>query len=185
MTTAAYIKASFTGIGFAGIAGVALAIGMLLPSVAHAEIDLETKVKAAYLYNFTKFVDWPNLPPDSLRICVVGNDPVGGMLGELSNRQVKERPLKIEVNTPMDIALCQVLFISRSEKKWEDILGRLRGAGVLTVGDQNGFARSGGVVGFYSEGGKIKLEINPAAARSANLKISAKLMELSRTVPLP
>ena len=180
MTAAEYIKPSL-----AGIIGVALTFGISLASAAHAETDFETKVKAAYLYQLTKFVDWPNLPPDSIRICVVGNDPVGGMLGELSNRQVKERPLKIEVNAAIDLAICQVLFISRSERRWENILGRLSGTSVLTVSDQDGFAQNGGVVGFYSEGGKIKLEINPAAARNANLKISSKLMELSRTVPSP
>lgn len=180
MTATEYSKPSIAGIG-----GVALIISILISSVAHAETEFETKVKAAYLYQLTKFVDWPNLPPDGIRICVVGNDPVGGLLGELSNRQVKERTLKIEVNAPIDLAICQVLFISRSERKWEDILRRVHGASVLTVSDQDDFAHSGGVVGFYSEGGKIKLEINPAAVRNANLKFSSKLMELSRTIPSP
>ncbi len=180
MTVAEYIKVSIAGIG-----SLVLAFGMSLPSAARAETDLGTKVKAAYLYQLTRFVEWPDLPPDSIRICVVGDDAVGGMLGELSNRRVKERLLKIEVNASIDPAMCQVLFISRSERRWEEILGRVHGSSVLTVSDQNGFAHSGGVVGFYSEEGKIKLEINAAAARDANLKISSKLMELSRTVPPP
>lgn len=164
------------------IACIMLATGMLWSRVSLAEDDLEAKVKAAYLFHLTKFIDWPRLPADSLRICVVGNDPVGRLLGELSNRQVKERPLKIEVNTSIDLALCQVLFVSRSEKKWGDLLEKMDGQSVLTVSDLDDFARHGGIVGFYSEGGKIKLEINPAAARHANLRISSKLMELARTV---
>lgn len=178
--TAAAIRKTFAGAG-----RISLAICMLLAPTAHAEADLETKVKAAYIYNLTRFVDWPRLPADSMRICVIGNDQVGSVLGELGNRQVKDRPLKIEVNMPSDLTSCQVLFISRSTRKWEDMLARLRGASVLTVGDQEGFARSGGMVGFYSEDGRIRLEINPPAARNANLKISSKLLELSRTVSLP
>jgi hypothetical protein len=161
---------------------IMLAIGMLLPSVSMAEGDLEAKVKAAYLFHLTKFVDWPNLPTDHLRICVVGNDPVGRLLGELTNRQVKELPLKIEVNTSVDLALCQVLFISRTERKWGNLLEKMNGMSVLTVSDLEDFAHHGGMVGFYAEGGKIKLEINPVAARNANLRISSKLMELARPV---
>jgi len=148
-----------------------------------AEGGLEAKVKAAYLYNLTKFVDWPSLPPDAIHLCVVGTDAVGAVLGDLSNRQVKERTLKIDLDASGDLGTCQVLYISRSEAKWQEILGRLKGASVLTVSDLDSFARHGGIVGFYNEGGKIKLEINPEAARSANLKISAKLMELARSVP--
>jgi hypothetical protein len=161
---------------------IMLAIGILLSPASLAENDLEAKVKAAYLFHLTKFVDWPKLPADNLRICVVGNDPAGRLLGELSNRQVKELPLKIEVNSPVDLALCQVLFISRSERKWGELLEKLDGKSVLTVSDLDNFARHGGMVGFYSEGGKIKLEINPVAARNANLRISSKLMELARPV---
>lgn len=164
------------------IASIILAIVMSLPSVSMAEGDLEAKIKAAYLFHLTKFVEWPNLPTDYLRICVVGNDPVGKLLEELNNRQVKELPLKIEVNTSVDLALCQVLFISRSEKKWGNQLEKTDGLSILTVSDLDDFARHGGMVGFYAEGGKIKLEINPVAARNANLRISSKLMELARPV---
>lgn len=159
-----------------------LVFGWLFALQSHAEGELEAKVKAAYLFHITKFVEWPLLSADKLRICVIGNDEVGKLLLELSGRKVQERALQIEVNTALDPASCQVLYISRSEKK-TDILMRLRGASVLTVSDQDDFARKGGIVGFYQEGGKIKLEINPLAARAANLKISSKLLELSRVVP--
>lgn len=158
---------------------------LLLSFASSAEDDLESKVKAAYLFHLTKFVDWPDMPTDHLRICVIGNDPVGKMLGELSDRRVKELPLKIEVNTPVDLATCQILFISRSEKHWGEILNRLNGTNVLTVSDLDNFARRGGIVSFYSEDGKIKLEINPAAVRKTNLRISSKLMELARSSASP
>ncbi len=167
------------------IAWLVWVLSLLAPAAAQADNVFEAKVKAAYLFHLTKFVDWPSLPSDALRICVLGNDPVGTLLLELSGREVKEHALKIDVNPHADLALCQVLFISRSERKWGEILSRVRGNSVLTVSDHDDFAQGGGVVGFYSEGGKIKLEINPAAARKADLKISAKLLEMARTVPSP
>ena len=144
--------------------------------------DLETKVKAAYLYHLTQFVVWPDLPDDHLHICVRGNDPVGGMLLELSNRRIRDRTLQIELDQNIDPASCHVLFISRSETGWKSLLGSVRHLNVLTVSDIDKFADSGGIVGFYSEAGKIKLEINPPAASETGLKISSKLMELARHV---
>jgi hypothetical protein len=149
---------------------------------AIADTDLEAKVKAAYLYHLTKFVDWPVLPANEIRLCVVGSEPVGNMMGDLSNRPVRERSLKIDTD-PGDPALCQVLFIGRGERRAAEILKRVRGGNVLTVSDAEDFARQGGIVGFYAESGKIKLEINADGARAANLRVSAKLLELARVVP--
>lgn len=180
MSLPSRIQRSFFGIGCMVLAAVLAA-----PSAAQAESALESKVKAAYLFHLTKFVDWPSLPPDALHICVLGDDPVGNLLLDLSDRQVKEHALKIDVNVHADLAQCQVLFISRSERKWGAVLAGLHNASVLTVSDHRDFAQGGGVIGFYSEEGKIKLEINPVAARNANLRISSKLMEMARTVPSP
>lgn len=162
---------------------LALLLIAVASAVPAAESDLEAKVKAAYLFHLTKFVDWPSLPSNELRICVIGSEAVGGMMGDLSSRQVRDRPLKIEVDTLGNPALCQILFIGRADKRLPEILKLVRGASVLTVSDLDDFARQGGIVGFYIESGRIKLEINPETARAANLRISAKLLELARTVP--
>lgn len=148
-----------------------------------AEKDLEAKVKAAYLYHLTKFVDWPALPPNEVRICVLGSEAVGSVMGDLANRVVRDRLLKIEVDVIADPTQCQVLFIGRGEKRLSELIKRLHGANVLTVSDLEDFARRGGMVGFYLDAGKLKLEINPDNARVGNLRISAKLLELARTVP--
>ena len=108
-------------------------------------------------------------------------DPVAQLLAELSGKQIKERSLRVDMDPGTDFGGCHVLFIGRSERRWHDILGRLRG-NVLTISDADGFASAGGIVGFFSDSGRIKLDINPDAARQANLKISAKLLELARTV---
>jgi hypothetical protein len=160
-----------------------LSLGICLAQAARAEEALEAKVKAAYLFHLVKFVDWPSLPPDELRICVYGSKTMAVLLNELSDRQVKERALKIAADDPSGLSRCQVVFVGRAEKRWRDILEKAAGRHILTVGEQDDFARQGGMVGFYSEGGKIKLEINPATAQSAELKLSSKLLELARTVP--
>lgn len=159
-----------------------LATASLSPAHA-APGELEAKIKAAYVFHIIKFVDWPSLPADALQLCVAGNDGVTQLLVDLAGKQVKDRPLKIDSDGSFEPAQCQVLYVGRPEKRWAELQARLRGQAVLTVSDQDGFARGGGIVGLYPEGGKIKLEINPDAARSANLRISAKLLELARTVP--
>lgn len=161
---------------------LAALLAIAAPAAAN---DLQAKVEAAYLFNLTKFVDWPALPANEVRICVVGDEAVGGLMADLSGRPVRDRTLKIEADNVVDPAACQILFIGRGDKRLPELLGRVRGAPVLTVSDQEDFARRGGMVGFYAEAGKIKLEINPDAARTANLRVSAKLLEVARTVAKP
>jgi len=163
-----------------GIAGRVLALAILaLPAAAQ---DLGAKVKSAYLYHLVKFVEWPELPPDAVHLCVLGDPDIGALLGELSGRPVKNRSLNIEVDPAGDPAGCQLLFIGSARADARSLLERVRDAPVLTVGDQPGFAGGGGIVGFYREAGRIKLEIDPEAARRAGLRISGKLMELARPV---
>ena len=164
------------------LAVLLLTLGIVVAQTACADEGLEAKVKAAYLFHLVKFVDWPGLPPDEVRICVYGSKTVAVLLGELSDRQVKERALKIDADSPSDLSHCQVMFIGRAEKKWRGILDKAQGLPILTVSDHEDFARRGGMVGFYAEGGKIRLEINPATAQGAELRVSSKLLELARTV---
>lgn len=160
-----------------------LLLALLVPATAPAIADdIEAKVEAAYLFHLTKFVDWPALPAGEFRICIVGSDSVGGMMRELSGRPVKDRPLRIQVDAATDPAQCQILFIDRSDRRLPELLKRA-GAGVLTVSNLADFVGRGGIVGFYPESGRIRLEINPDAARAANLHISGKLLEVARTVP--
>ena len=143
--------------------------------------ELEAKIKAAYVFHVLKFVDWPQAGNEPLRLCVTGTDAVAQLLTELSGKQIKDRSLRVDTDPGSDLFTCNALFIGRSERRWHDILGRLRGS-ILTISDVDGFAAAGGIVGFFSDSGRIKLDINPDAARQANLKISAKLLELARTV---
>lgn len=161
---------------------ILLILMLFLPLLAKAEAPLETKVKSAYVYHLINYVEWAKLPDDEFHVCVLGSESMGAMLRELINRQVKNLPLKINAEEMENPALCQVLFIGRSVANWREIVTKLRNTSVLTVSDCENFALGGGMVGFYSQEGKTKLELNPSVMHAANLKISAKLMEVARIV---
>jgi hypothetical protein len=162
---------------------LALLLLLTLPQTVTADEGLETKVKAAYLFHLVKFVEWPALPPGEIRICVYGSKTMGAMLTELGYRQLKERTLKIVADGPDDMSPCQVIYIGRAETRWHKLLEKASEQNILTVSAIEAFAQQGGMVGFYTESGKIKLEVNPEAARKGGLHISSKLLELAHTVP--
>ena len=156
--------------------------------VAGQEIE-EYQVKAAYLYNFAKFVDWPAAafasPTTPLSICILGEDPFGGGLHEVVRGKTAGGRI-LAVRSLSDISGargCHVLFISAVEwKANRPVLGRLAGSGVLTVGEAPGFTTGGGIVNFKLEGRRVRFEINVDAARQAQLQISSKLLSLAEIV---
>lgn len=165
---------------------------MLLPWVlttAASEDNIEYKVKAAYLYNFTKFVSWPeqafNFLPDSpLSICILGQDPFGHSIDLLANKTAHGRDVVVNYLQQFDEqSVCHVVFISRSEAdRVEQIITDIGDRPVLTVSDIDGFAVKGGCVRLHIVDGKVRFNINIKAARRAHLQMSAKLLELARVV---
>ncbi len=167
-------------------------ISVLLPALAypiHAEDhSVEYKIKADYLYNFTKFVDWPiehHPQNQTLKICLLGDDPFGSLLDPLQSKKSKGRPIQVIRFKRMDpdIAQCQILFIAESEiDQLEQILKPLSGISLLTVGNTEQFTLSGGMVGFVIDRGRVRLQINRTAVDNASLTISAKLLEVAQIV---
>jgi len=164
---------------------------MLLLSAACAQSPSakEYQVKAAFLYNFAKFVEWPassfSDAAAPLRICVYGQDPFGPALHDIANdKSINGR--KLEVDQVVDVPharSCHILFIASSEKtSVQQILEGLRGAGVLTVADSKGFVGQGGMINFVLEDDRVKFEVSPAAAERAGLKISSKLLSVAKLV---
>jgi hypothetical protein len=170
---------------FVGMVG---ASSCLAPSVCAKEFE-EYRVKAAFLYNFAKFVEWPAQsfkgPDDPIAICVAGQNPFGHMLEEtVKGKTLEGRPFVVR-NLPdaKQAGGCHVLFVSSSErKKVGSILESIRTPGVLTVGESEGFAMDGGVINFKLESGKVRLEINPDAAAKAGLSIRSNLLSLAQIV---
>lgn len=149
----------------------------------------EYQVKAAFLLNFAKFVEWPpKVFSDTnvtLVIGIVGEDPFGDALPQIIQGQTAQgRRIEIRRFKPdEDCGGCQVLFLSRSvADQTEAILQRLQGRPVLTVSEKEDFARRGGVIGFALVDKAVRFDINARAAEALELKISSKLLAVARSV---
>jgi hypothetical protein len=147
----------------------------------------EYEIKAAFLFNFMQFVEWPADASTNaeapLLIGVLGEDPFGSMLEKtIQGETLHGRPLAIKRTQQItDLKDCHLIFICRNEKAHlTEILGALRGCPALTVSDVEPFCRHGGMIGLINEGGRIRFEINQAAAEQCKLKISSKLLRLGR-----
>ena len=157
---------------------------------AHAQDALpEYQIKAAYLFNFLKFVEYPNEsfmdPLAPIVIGVIGDDPFGNALPQVViGKTVQGRDLVIHVyRIGEDLRGAHILFISASERKrLPMILSSLRGSSVLTVADTEGFLEAGGMIQFLSENDRVRFAINVDATSRAKLKMSSKLLSLARAV---
>ena len=149
----------------------------------------EYEVKAAFLFHFAQFVEWPtssfNSPESPLTYCTVGEDPFGGLLDKsVGGKSAGNRPLRVQhLKEQESIEGCQVLFIGAGEKRrqTEELVQAGRHP-VLTVGESEHFAEEGGIIGFCRVENKLRFEINLGTAERANLKISAKLLALAKAV---
>jgi len=157
--------------------------GLLAQSIS------DTQVKAAFLYNFAKFVEWPaDAFPDSgapIVIGVVGTDPFGGTLDKTtSGKTANGRPVEVRrFKLGQDLRGCHILFVGVSDRKqMAAVMLNLNQASVLTVGDMDTFNQEGGIIQFLLEGDKVRFEINTRAATRAQLKISSKLLSLAKSV---
>ena len=162
--------------------------GFAWPSSAQ-ENRLEYQVKAAFLYNFAKFVDWPQDAFDtangSFSLCIVGEDPFGSSLDRtVDGRTVHGRP--IIVRRKADLATlrrCHLVFISSSEQeRLAQIMLHLKGAAVLTVAEWPHFADEGGVIRLLVDSNKVRFEINTAESARARLRVSSQLLKLALSV---
>lgn len=155
---------------------------------AEAQALREYQIKAAFLYNFLKFVDWPSqaLPEtsDAITICVFGDDPFGEALDFIKDKMVRGRRLAIRRLGPVtNLEACHVLFIGASEEaRVPQVMQSLRGSSVLTVGEMERFAEAGGIINFVLEKNKVRFEINLNSAERAGLKLSSQLLSLAKVV---
>lgn len=149
----------------------------------------EYAIKAAFLYNFTKFVDWPGgeTTPAAAPfvIAVIGDDPLGPALDEaVRSETVHGRPLTVQrIKSGQPVGDCAILFISQSEAGHLDaIIRQTGGRPILTVSDVEGSAAKGVMINFVLKNKSVKFEINRQRAEQAHLKISSKLLGLATIV---
>lgn len=154
----------------------------LAPAQQH---PTEAQVKAAYLYNFGKFVRWQTDSParhDSFDICVVGRDNFGAILDSTVNGEtIDGKPVTASrIAGSQDMAHCSVLFVSSSEEnRLNAILAAAQRWNVLTVSDLPHFAERGGIIGLVMQGDRIRFRVNRRAAEDAHLLLSSELLKVA------
>jgi len=176
------------------VAALLAALSLSAPAAPAAaarspEKELEYKVKAAFLYNFAKFVEWPAAvfpePRSPFNLCVLCDDPFGPSLDQtVAGESIDGRPIAVQRGARLaELKGCHLLFVSRSERERQrESLAALRDSAVLTVGDAGRFLDDGGMIDFVLEGNRVRFEVNLAAVEKSRLKISSKLLRLARVV---
>ena len=172
------------------------------PSDGKSAQDLEYKVKAAFLYNFIKFVNWPeNTNPDSTKIMtfgIIGKNTFGNAFEPVNDKKTKGQEVVVKYfnsfselqksNDNMEkiaeeLSKCQLLFICSSETdNLAKILNIVKNKNILTVGETKDFLKTGGIINFLLEDNKVRFEINLIAAKEAKLTIRSQLLRLAQKV---
>jgi hypothetical protein len=153
----------------------------------------EYLIKAGFIYNFAKFVEWPTTAfsqPDSpIVIGILGTDPFGNVLDRIvEDKKIGPRGFVVKrfkwSKDLKDLKDCKILFVSTSEKAhMDDILLSVKGLPILTVGETPGFAERGGVIRFTLEDNRVRFEVNVDTAHQAELNISSRLLTLAKIIP--
>lgn len=166
----------------------ALLVGSSIELSAQSRPAAEHEVKAAYLYQFGRYVEWPadqGATGSSLLICVLGHDPFGLALDEIvKGKVISTHPVVVKrILGPSELQDCRILFVSPSEDdRLPAILKALGKKTVLTVGEGIQFTRRGGMVAFTSEDRKVRFVVNLAAVEAAKLRLSSQLLRLAVSV---
>jgi YfiR/HmsC-like len=154
------------------------------PGTVTAEAPSEAAVKAAFVYNFTKFIEWPTpIPADApLTICIAGTrSELAASLTALAGKSAQGRMIEVKNNVQgADIESCDVLFLGQRAHALANYTRRQ--VGLLTVSDVPDFVQSGGIIGLFNEGDRIRFAISPRNAEAARLKISSQLMKLAKVL---
>lgn len=160
------------------LAGLALAV-----PASFGQVTTEAQLKAAYLVNFLKYVEWPAQRP-TLTICLFGRDSLGPSLASYEGRQIGGRELNIrKVSSPEQLADCHELYIPDTEEaRFGAVLRWVENQPILTVSDAEAFARGGGAIALIRSEGRLQFDVNTDALARAGLKPSSQMMRLARHV---
>jgi hypothetical protein len=150
--------------------------------------EYEYQVKVAFIYNLSRFVEWPDetFPSgsSSLTVCVLGNNPFGGALDTIKGKNVKDKKIEIKLLTSgSKLDACHILFISSSEREsLTQILESAKNSSVLTIGEMSQFTRAGGIIALAMRKNRIRFSVNLDAGKRAGLVISSQLLKLADSV---
>lgn len=173
--------------------GVCVAMGLLLSLCTVRPVLTQTvseeQVKAAYLFSFTKFVEWPEgtfaNASDPIRLCVFNDKPFVGQLNQIvGHRQIAGHPvLVVLVQDGQQSRACQELFIGASQNSQiVGIIDTLRTSSVLTVGETDEFVEKGGMISFVVQGGHVQFRVNQRSATQSHLRLSSQLLSVAKNI---
>jgi len=169
-------------------ARLALGLACLLPAQSRQPTLGEAQVKAAFVYNFAKFVEWPDeaqSPAAPIVVGVLGDPQLAAVVDEtLRDKGVRGHRFEVRhFSAPENLALCHILFVASQDKlAVQRTLHVARSSPTLTIGEIPGFSNWGGVIELVLEDNKFRFEINAGAARRGGLKVSSRLLRLARSV---
>ena len=147
----------------------------------------EYGIKAAYLYRFMSFVDWPRPANGPINLCVAGKDPFGPLLDEsFMGKKAGLRPVVVRrvAGDPRPARDCHILFVGAiSEHDYRSLQKEIQGAPVLSVSDDEGLASRDAIVVFHNVSGRILFDIRVEAARASRIEISSQLLKLAMGTP--
>ena len=175
----------------AALISIAILVGAAIPlSSARAKKPLlyEYRIKAAFLYNFAKFIQWPEsafIDPESpVFICILGQDPFMGALQSIAGKTIRGRRIVISHSkNVMAVKGCHILFVAESEKsRIKHTISKFKGSPVLTVSDMDNFVKADGMIGMVRVDNKIRFQINLVSAQDSGLTISSQLLKLAQNV---
>jgi hypothetical protein len=156
---------------------------------AHSQsVSKENLLKAAFVFNFIKFVEWPDKyfgnSDTPIKLCIWGDSALDGALDTLSKKTAKKRSIQILYTRKIRaVAICHVLFVSESDRDpLQTIIRLTTGKSILTVSDIPDFAKRGGIIGLFRSEERMRFAINVDAARQSGLRISSQLLELGKIV---
>ena len=159
---------------------------IFLSPAVYADSDTEQQIKVSFIYNFAKFVTWPNLSNANapLLICVSGSQPLSASISLLQGKKVGSHTIQVNaLGKNKTMTECNMLFVSESEMpQLQEILAPLAGQPVLTVSTIAGFTQAGGMIGMKELDNRLRFDINLIAAKKANVSIASQLLQLADEV---
>jgi len=163
---------------------LALMLAVAIAGQVQAESGSEAAVKTAFLFNFFKFIEWPQAAASqsAYSLCTTENDQLGDSLSVLENKTIGSKSMVIRRGiNGKDLKNCHMVFTSSSENA-AAIIRDLKDLPVVIVSDKQGFIDQGGMIGLVQSDSRLGFEINLDAANAAGVHISAQLLKLAKRV---
>ena len=156
---------------------ILMALVLISLSVNADEVSREYRIKAAFIYNFTKFVIWPQQDPyidaESFNVCILGDDRLTTAASTIQGKSVQGKVLQIKpITNAGENGECAIVFLAISNaEQLQQVLESIKGTSVLSVGDSSDFIDNGGIIGLFVENNKVKFDINQLVAGDINSQL--------------